>query len=410
MLKKTLKMCYFLLCIIAIALTAVTGYYSVALNGNYKITKGTPLALNTTLPIVSEYNGKPLENCDEINDVGNSFSVKLKLFGVIPVTSANVQVVDENYVAVLGKPFGIKMYTDGVLVVDIGSVDTSAGAVRPADNAGIRCGDYILSVNGTEIKNNEDLLRIVEDSKGKALIVKYRRNSKEYSGILVPALSKTDNLFRAGIWVKDSSAGIGTLSFYYPASNIICGLGHGVYDSDTGKIIEFRYGQIVSAQVVTVNKAVSGTIGELKGKITYSNYGEILLNENNGIYAEASCNIDLTNMTKVAFKQDVKNGNATIITTIDSEGPKEYSCRIKVKDTKVNDTKQNMIVTVTDERLKQKTGGIVQGMSGSPIIQNGKLVGIITHVLIDDPTTGYGIFAENMLETAKGVEQPKEAG
>ena len=170
-------------------------------------------------------------------------------------------------------------------------------------------------------------------------------------------------------------------------------------------------GELVGAQIISVVKGTKGVPGELKGKLNYTSIGNLDSNNTDGVYGRATCKVNCDNLTQIAHKQEVKDGGATIITTVDSSGPRSFSCEIKVGNYGVNDTVQDMTVTITDKELLSLTGGIVQGMSGSPIIQNGKLIGSLTHVLIDDPTKGYAIFAENMLETAQSVseQQLKEA-
>lgn len=408
LLKKIGIFSYIVLSIVCLSMAGAVGYYKNTINEEFTISKGSALIINSFLPVTAEYNGKVLKNCSEINNVGENITVELKLLGVIPVKSADVQIVDETNVAVLGTPFGIKMYTDGVLVTAIATVETQDGALCPSAEADIRVGDYVLSVDGNKIKSNEDLAEIIEDSGGKQLQFVIRRSDKEMSKVLTPAFSKEENLYRAGIWVKDSSAGIGTLTFYSPQTNVVCGLGHAVYDKDTGEILDFSNGQLVNADIVSVVRGASGVPGELKGRLDFGKIADMQANTANGIYGQLCCNIDLSNLTEIAYSNEVKNGQAQILCTVDETGPKAYSCEIKVKELDVNDTTQNLIVEITDDALIQKTGGIVQGMSGSPIIQNGKLIGAVTHVLVDDPTKGYGIFAENMLETTQSVAKEKQ--
>ena len=402
---------YVLLCVSVFALSGIVFYYDSSIDNAYKITKGSDFIIETLIPVTAEYKGALVSECEEIDTVGSTLNVKVKLLGVIPIKSTTLEVVEESYVAVLGSPFGIKMYTDGVLVVDTGSVETASGAVNPASKAGIKIGDYIVSIQGQKVTTNEDVGEIVAASGGETLSVVIRRNNKNITVYLTPALSSEDNCYRAGIWVKDSTAGIGMMTFYSPYNDMICGLGHGVYDANTGSVINFSKGELVGAQVISIVKGTSGIPGELKGKLNYSSIGRLCSNLVNGIYGTASCIVDTSNLTQVAHKQDVKDGAATIICTVDDNGPQSYSCQIKVASVGVNDTVQDMTVIITDKTLIELTGGIVQGMSGSPIIQNGKLIGAVTHVLVNDPTKGYAIFAENMLETAQGVanQELKEA-
>ena len=220
---------------------------------------------------------------------------------------------------------------------------------------------------------------------------------------LTAVKEKESGKYKAGLWVRDSSAGIGTLTFYSPATNLVCGLGHGICDEDTGKLLKLDSGEIISAEIYEVVKGEVGNPGQLKGRFTGEVLGEICLNCDGGIYSNFKNPKTNYTLTEVAAKSSVKNGKAKVLCTIDQSGPKYYDCTITVKKSNINAPTQNMMITVTDNRLLDKTGGIVQGLSGSPVLQNGKLVGAVTHVLIDEPTKGYAIFAENMLETAQFV-------
>ena len=406
-LKYTFCGFYIILCLIVTVLFFVLYYYSNSIDNNYKITKGSEFNIETRLPVTAEYQGVKVGEVDKINSVGSTIKVDVKLLGVIPIKSTTIEVVEESYVAVLGSPFGLKIFTDGVLVIDMESIKTTSGNKNPAIDAGIRSGDYIISINGNQVYTNEDVADYVEESNGNELSFVIKRDGVFKTISLIPALSSEDGTYKAGLWVKDSTAGLGTLTFYSPYNDMLCGLGHAMYESNTGEVISFRRGELVGAQIKSVVKGASGVPGELKGSLTYNSLGRLYENCLNGVYGVASCIVDTQNLTQIAHKQDIINGPATIICTVDSEGPKAYSCEISLGNVAVNDTVQNMTVTVTDPHLLEITGGIVQGMSGSPIIQNGKLVGALTHVLIDNPKKGYAIFAETMLETAQSVAEEK---
>lgn len=402
----------FYICFIAV-LVVFTSVITLnnSISKDYKVKRGNDININSFLPVTAVYNGTEISQSRVLETVGEEYNVDLKIFGIIPVSTVKVQIVDEMHVALLGQPFGMKLYTDGVLVIDITDIETENGLCNPAKVSGIKKGDYILSVNGKEIHTNEDLSSIVEKSKGEKLNLKVKRKNKILNLKIKPEISKETENYKIGVWVRDSSAGIGTLTFYSPATEVICGLGHGICDEDTGTLLELNSGEIVNAEIISVEKGEKGSPGQLKGRFGYKTLGEINLNSNLGVYSILNGNIDTSNLAEIALKQEVSNGEAQIYCTLEGEKPQYYNCEIEIRTSAYMSKTQNMIITVTDEILLSKSGGIVQGMSGSPIIQNGKLVGAVTHVLVDDPTKGYGIFAENMLETAQIVaeEQLKDA-
>ena len=378
---------------------------------SYKVEKGESLSVDSNLPITATCEGAKFSQTTQKSTVGEKIKVDLKLFGIIPVRSVNVEVVDEMYVAVLGKPFGMKIYTHGVLVINFTDVLTEKGAKNPAKLAGLKEGDYILSVNGYEISTNEELSEYVSDSGGEKIKLKVLRKNKKINVNITPLLCSETNSYKIGVWVRDSSAGIGTMTFYSPSTDIVCGLGHGICDSDTGEILELESGEMVTASIVSVTKGKSGSAGELHGQFLYGEIADILLNCEIGVYGKLNNDIDVSNIVEIGLKQEIIDGKAQILCTVDGSEPEYYECTIKKRSSAYFSKEQNMVVTITDKRLIDKTGGIVQGMSGSPIIQNGKLIGAVTHVLLDDSTKGYAIFAENMLETAQSVanEQLKDA-
>lgn len=399
----------FFKCVFILALlldTAVFGaviYLNGSISDNYKIKKGDGLTFNTAVPITAEYEGLKLSQTGKTEQIGEEFDVKLKAFGIIPFSTVNVEVVDELHVSVLGTPFGMKLYTDGVLVIDITTVETVSGSISPGEDAGVKKGDYILSADGKQVLTNEELSAAVAASGGNRIKLVIKRGGTPKTVYVTPALSKETNSYRIGLWVRDSSAGIGTLTFYSPATGIVCGLGHGVCDEDTGDLLELKNGEIVSAEIVSVEKGSSGSPGQLKGRFTYSTIGKIDCNSEKGVYSVLKGKLGFSRLTETALKQEVRDGDAQILCTVDGREPQLYSCRIKKRSSAYLSATQNMTVTVTDPELLKLTGGIVQGMSGSPILQNGKLIGAVTHVLIDDPTTGYAIFAENMLKEAEST-------
>lgn len=403
--RNLTKWVFFIILTLDIAVFSMIAYLNVTVSNNYKIKKGDPLTFDAFVPITAVYEGSKLSGSEKTDSISDEFKVELKAFGMIPFSTVSVEVVDELNVAVLGTPFGMKLYTEGVLVIDMTDVKTENGNVNPAKDAGIEIGDYIVSVDGRKISTNEELGAAVEASAGNEMKLEIKRGGKTKIIRFCAVLSKETNSYKVGLWVRDSSAGIGTLTFYSPATGVVCGLGHGVCDEDTEELLKLDSGELVTAEIISVEKGSSGSPGQLKGKFTYSSIGAIDLNSECGVFSLLKGRLNLSNLTEIALKQEVKDGDAQLLCTVNGETPKLFSCSIKKKNSAYLSPTKNLIVTVTDKELLNLTGGIVQGMSGSPILQNGKLVGAVTHVLIDDPTSGYGIFAENMLKTAQSVEE-----
>ena len=383
-------------------------YLGNSVSEKYKVKKGDVLSFDSPIPITAEYKGAKLSESGVSKEIGEEFEVGLKAFGVIPFSTVSVEVVNEMYVAVLGTPFGMKLYTDGVLVIDVTDVQTDSGVIKPAEKAGIKKGDYILSADGKSVHTNEELSAVVSESSGNKIKFVIKRAGKSKTVFCCPVKSSETGDYKIGLWVRDSSAGIGTLTFYSPMTGVVCGLGHGICDEDTGELLSLDTGEIVKAEIISVEKGSSGSPGQLKGKFTNTSLGLIDKNSEDGVYSMLKGKISLSNLTEIALKNEIKDGAAQMLCTVDGEIPKLYDCKIKKRGSAYMSATQNLTVTVTDKELLEKTGGIVQGLSGSPLIQNGKLIGAVTHVLIDDPTTGYGIFAENMLKTAESVVSNNE--
>ena len=398
---KILTVAFTLFSVVAFSLV---GYMNFILPEEFSLISGDELKLNGSIPIKAEHSGENSSEASVSKTLSNDYSVKLKAFGIIPIKSANVKVVSKTAVSVLGTPFGIKIYTDGVMVVGLDSVTTENGKVSPGVKSGLKEGDLIISINGKNVYSNEDVAKIIESSKGKELTLKIISNNKTKSIKVTPALCYQSGKYKTGIWVRDSSAGIGTLTFYSPALGVVCGLGHGICDVDTGKLLTLNLGELVNAEILDINKGEAGSPGELIGRFKEETFSNLKINNETGVYGSCDLNYKNNGLIELALKQEVTVGDAEIFTTIEGEIPKYYKCKIE-KIAHNNSITKNMVVKITDPELIDKTGGIVQGMSGSPIIQNGKLIGAVTHVLVDDPTKGYAIFAENMLETAQGVAE-----
>lgn len=350
---------------------------------------------------IISFEPNPSETRTVINIQKDSFSAKAKLLGIFPVKSVSVSVTDEKIVTVCGTPFGVKMFTDGVLVVGFSKIKTEKGSFCPAVESGLLEGDVIKSIDGTEVFTNENVAEIIENSGGKTLEISVLRDGENTSVDLTPEMLEDENVYKAGFWVRDSTAGIGTLTFYDPENLSFAGLGHAVCDVDTGKVIPFSCGEIVAASITKIKKGISGSPGELGGVFSGNkNLGTVKINNETGLYGTLEYELDGINLP-IAHKQDIYEGPAVVLSTIDGNEAKEYDIIIEKISLSDSSLTKNMVIKVVDEELIELTGGIVQGMSGSPIIQNGKLVGAVTHVFVNDPTKGYAIFAENMLEMSK---------
>ena len=375
----------------------------------FNVVEGSSLTLQGAVSVGAQRTAEGRSVSAATLAAGSSYTASLKLFGLFPVKDVAVKVVDATSVVPCGTPFGIKMFTDGVLVVGMSAVDTPTGSYTPAKSSGIKVGDVIVSINGETVSSTEQVAQRVEESGGKSLTFKIRRDNILFDVQFVPAKSVNENRWKAGLWVRDSSAGIGTLTFYSPSSQVFAGLGHPVCDVDTGETLPLSSGEIVPAKIYSVNRGVSGTPGELRGGFEKGTLGNLTVNGETGIYGTLSNLPTRNDPVPVAMKQQVKSGSAQVLTTIDGTTPKLYD--IRIDQVRYNDSSptRNMVIVITDQELLDKTGGIVQGMSGSPILQDGKLIGAVTHVFVNDPTKGFAIFAENMLKTAETVAQQNRA-
>jgi len=306
-------------------------------------------------------------------------------------------VFEKREVYVGGIPFGVKLYTDGLLIIGFADVDCSTGSVAPAKDAGMQVNDIIIKANGKKVSSASDFIEMVENSDGKAVKLVYIRNKSEFECEVTPSVSSSDGKYKTGMWLRDSTAGIGTVTFVIPNCGIFAGLGHGICDSETGTLVPLSRGVTSGVVIGGIKKGISGSPGELKGTFNGEKTGNLLSNTENGVFGifsnEKICGSEIL---PIGRKDDLTEGEAYILCTLDDNKPQKYS--VYISDIRRESTGNKcFIVTVTDKKLIEKTGGIVQGMSGSPIIKDGVLVGAVTHVLINDPTRGYGIFADNML-------------
>jgi stage IV sporulation protein B len=319
-----------------------------------------------------------------------------------------VDVVSNKQIAACGNTVGVKIKINGILVIGVSDVDTENGKkMLPSRESGIKPGYIILQANDKTLDGIDDLINEIDRSHGKPIKIKYKYGSIQGLASITPVISSDDKRYHIGLWVRDNTAGIGTLTFYDPATQTFGALGHGITDVDTGTLMPVETGEILESSILGVKKGTSGTPGELKGIfVEDTKLGSISLNSEFGIYGK----LNSDNMRKVigrlypiGVRSEIKEGRASILSNIDGKNIDEFSIDIlKVSRQSLNGSK-GMIIKVTDPRLLETTGGIVQGMSGSPIMQNGKIIGAVTHVLVNDPTRGYGIFIEAMIRNVEAA-------
>ena len=344
-----------------------------------------------------------------INQEGEENNINISLLGKVPVKEVSVSVLPRTTVIPVGTVAGVKLYTNGVLVVGMTEVQGIDNIkYKPYENSGIKEGDMIISIEEKEISNTVDLVKTVNESKGEEVEIKYVRDGQTLECSMIPTqTSKTE--YKLGLWVRDSAAGVGTVSFYEPKTKIFGALGHGITDIDTGKLINIANGEFITTKVLSISKGEEGVPGKMQGTINNQhNIGKIYKNTNFGIYGIvddlSSLNIDSSREMEVALREEINLGKAKILTSLDNEKVTEYEIEIEKIFTNNNYDNKSMLIKVTDESLINKTGGIIQGMSGSPIIQNGKFIGAVTNVLVNDPKQGYAIFGDLMIKQAKEVE------
>ena len=330
------------------------------------------------------------------------YNSKIMALKVVPVKDIKVNVTKRRYVSPGGEIFGIKLYTKGIIVISVDSVTTPSGNSDPALEAGIKCGDIITTIDSVAATSAQQMTDAIENSGGNSLRLRIDRNGETIDTVLTPVMS-VNGKYKAGLWVRDSSAGIGTITFYDDSAEMFAGLGHGVCDVDTGKIMPLDNGEAVRAKVNGFYKSSAGNPGELCGVFSDVALGSLRVNHEMGVYGsllQPSCK----KIMPVALESEVRIGKAQMIATIDENGPQYYDIEITKIYPSSDLSARNMIIQVTDPILLEKTGGIVQGMSGSPIVQNSMLVGAVTHVFVNSPEKGYAIFAQRMLGTMDSVK------
>jgi len=334
------------------------------------------------------------QNSSKVSPVEND----IKLLGIIPVKTTSIIQSKPKKVSVSGESFGIKLYTDGVIIVGIRDVETDKGKCNPAKEAGLEKGDIIIEINGKKVYSADSVTDILNDNNGNDYKITVKRNGNYKEFLLKPAYSSSQGCYKVGLWVRDSTAGVGTITYYDKSNNTVSALGHPITDVDTNEIMPILDGEAVRATVTKIYKSKAGEAGSLCCEFTNDIIGTLKKNCQSGIYGKYTCTLKNTYEYEVASPNEIVRGPVQILCTIDSGKAKFYNAQISRISYRENKKGKNMVVKITDDRLLEKTGGIVQGMSGSPIIQNGKLVGALTHVIVDSPEKGYAIFAQDMVD------------
>ncbi|GAB6889257.1 SpoIVB peptidase [Geobacillus stearothermophilus] len=370
----------------------------------------------SALPVQAAVHDRNAPETLNVEQKNGSLSVKAKQRGeetlVLQVAGMPIKQVDVNVLPTLkvipgGQSIGVKLNTVGVLVVGYHLVETENGKKSPGEAAGIQIGDVITAINGQKIENMSDLSPFIEEAgkTGKPLHLTILRDQHSVTAKLVPLKDKHDDVYRIGLYIRDSAAGIGTMTFYDPKSKTYGALGHVISDMDTKKPILVQNGQIMRSTVTSIEKGTSGNPGEKLARFSDGEemIGTVTNNSPFGIFGKLTKPLPDSPFTKpipIALASQVKEGPAKILTVVENDKVEQFDVEIVSNVPQKFPATKGLVIRVTDPRLLKKTGGIVQGMSGSPIIQDGKLVGAVTHVFVNDPTSGYGVHIEWMLQEA----------
>lgn len=410
--RKITRFCIIILLMIVYSYTlAITN-----LPDNIVIFEGETIKVNTLLGFkinLDNINGESIEtsasNNNKIETSGKT-TVKVSLFNNILVKSVDVDVLPKTKVIPVGSIAGLKLYTSGVLVVGMSEIEGNDNKkYKPYENTGIKEGDTIIEINENKVTSTEDLIKKVNASNGNNLNLKYIHDEETKACSITP-IKTSQNEYKLGLWVRDSAAGVGTVTFYDPETKSFGALGHGITDIDTEELINIESGEFITTKILNITKGESGTPGKIQGTVdNQKNIGIISKNTKFGIYGKvnnlSSLNIDKSNEMEVALREEIQTGKATIMCSLDNGKVENYEVEIEKIYKENNYDNKSMLIKVTDKRLLDKTGGIIQGMSGSPVIQNGKFIGAITHVLVNNPQEGYAVFGDLMIKQMKSVQQ-----
>jgi len=347
--------------------------------------------------------GANVSKCTVNNTQTKSYNISLFGFNLKTIQT---NIYPTTKVVPVGGLVGLKLYTEGVLVVGMSEIKGEDNKIyKPYEEAGIEQGDSIIEINNVKVNSTEELISCVSKSRGKSINVTYVKDGKVLETQITPVKTSV-NTYKLGLWVRDAEAGIGTVTFYDKETNSFAALGHGIQDIDTGELVEISSGEFVTATILDIEKGQKEKPGRIEGTIEDgTKIGEIYSNTDFGVYGTTTnwsgLNVSNIEEIEVASRSEIQAGKASIICTLEDGKTEEYEIEIQKIYINNNENNKSMVVKVTDDRLLEKTGGIIQGMSGSPVIQNGKLIGALTHVLVSDPTKGYALFADTMVSKIK---------
>ena len=406
--KKFLKILLILtLIIILVYVSNVT-----SIPDNLILMQGEELNIKTMFGLnLENSSGQTIEamasDTEKISKEVGKLDLSLNL-GNFSLKDVTVNVIPNTVVIPGGEAIGLRLYTSGVLVVGMSEiVGTDNKSYSPYKDSGLQEGDMIVKIDDKAITCTSDLITKVNECNGNSVEITYVRDGNNYITEIKPTKTE-ENEYKLGLWVRDAAAGVGTITYYDPESQMFGALGHGILDIDTDQLIDIAKGEVITSKILSIVKGEKGKPGEVQGSIDNGKViGEVYKNTNFGIYGKLTdvSLIEGGKTLEVMPRDEVKLGKATIICTLDNNKREEYEIEIERLYTSTNRNNKNMIIKVTDERLLEKTGGIIQGMSGSPILQDGKFVGAVTHVMVNNPEKGYGIFADTMLKQTKEVEK-----
>ena len=406
---------FLIILFLSVVLAYVTNITSIP--DNIILFKNESLTLSTIfgvevkkIEIPEDYEVVPIStNASTGDNYVEKETYNVSLFGKINLKQIEVNSIPNTEVVPLGNLIGLKLYTDGVLVVGMSEIDgIDEKKYKPYENCGIEEGDMIVEINNTIVTSTADLVQCVNASKGSRIEIKYIKDGNILETSITP-VKTSSTTYKLGLWVRDAAAGVGTVSFYDPNSKTFAALGHGIMDVDTEDLLTIATGDFITTDIISIEKGEEGNPGKIQGSIDrQSKIGQVVKNTPFGVYGYltdvSKLGVDVSNTVEVALRDEIEKGPATIICTLENGKKEEYSVEIEKIYKSNNEDNKSMLVKVTDERLLEKTGGIIQGMSGSPLMQNGKLVGALTHVLVNDPTTGYAVFADIMVKQMKTID------